>query len=78
MFDPSVNVNYLVAAISAAAGSVFAIFGDLSASLIKRNFGVKDFGNVIPGHGGIMDRFDSVMFVAPALYLIFEAIPVFF
>ncbi len=78
VFDTTVNVNYGVAAICAAVGSVFAIFGDLSASLIKRNFGVKDFGNVIPGHGGIMDRFDSVMFVAPALYLVFEAIPVFF
>lgn len=78
IFDPSVSVNYIVACICAVIGSVFAIFGDLSASLIKRNFNVKDFGNVIPGHGGIMDRFDSVLFVAPALYLAFEAFPIFF
>ena len=48
--------------------SVFSIFGDLSASVIKRNFGVKDYGWIIPGHGGVMDRFDSVIFVMPAMY----------
>ena len=78
LFDASVEVNYILVVVFAAVGAVFAIFGDLSASLIKRNFGVKDFGHLIPGHGGVMDRFDSVMFVAPALYLAFEALPVFF
>lgn len=52
--------------------SVISIFGDLSASVIKRNFGVKDFGRILPGHGGIMDRFDSTLFVWPALYCIVE------
>jgi phosphatidate cytidylyltransferase len=40
----------------------------LAASAIKRNYDIKDYGNVIPGHGGILDRFDSVLFVAPFVY----------
>ena len=44
------------------------MFGDLAASTIKRNFGIKDFGKLLPGHGGIMDRFDSALFVMPVLY----------
>ena len=48
--------------------AVIGICGDLSASVIKRNFGVKDFGNLFPGHGGVMDRCDSILFVSTALY----------
>lgn len=47
---------------------MISIFGDLSASVIKRNFGVKDYGKIMPGHGGIMDRFDSMLFVLPSMY----------
>lgn len=50
--------------------SIFAQFGDLTASSIKRLTGVKDFGNLIPGHGGILDRFDSILFTAPILFII--------
>lgn len=49
-------------------GSIIAILGDLSASAIKRQFQIKDFGNLLPGHGGAIDRFDSMFFVAPFLY----------
>lgn len=49
-------------------GSIFSMFGDLAASAIKRNHGIKDYGKLIPGHGGIMDRFDSVIFTAPVIY----------
>ena len=55
-------------AIVCGLGAVIAQIGDLAASGIKRNYKVKDYGHLIPGHGGIMDRFDSVIFVAPAIY----------
>lgn len=48
--------------------SILGMFGDLTASVIKRNFGVKDFGKILPGHGGIMDRVDSFLFVMPSYY----------
>ncbi len=51
-----------------ALGGVISQFGDLSASVFKRKMGIKDYGTLIPGHGGIMDRFDSVMFTAPMVY----------
>ncbi len=55
-------------AIIGAAGAVISQVGDLAASAIKRNHEIKDYGKLIPGHGGIMDRFDSVLFTAPVIY----------
>ena len=49
-------------------GAVIAMIGDLAASAIKRNTGIKDYGSLIPGHGGILDRFDSILFTAPVIY----------
>ena len=70
----SVKVNILYLVLIALIGSVMGVIGDFSASLLKRQCMVKDFGNIIPGHGGILDRFDSVLFVAPFLYIAFSFI----
>jgi phosphatidate cytidylyltransferase len=52
-----------------AVGSVFAQIGDLAASSIKRYTGIKDYGKIMPGHGGMLDRFDSVLFTVPLVYI---------
>lgn len=49
-------------------GGMISQIGDLSASLIKRYVGIKDYGNIMPGHGGVLDRFDSILFTAPIVY----------
>ena len=59
------TVNYLYAVLYGFLGSGAATFGDLMFSVIKRQTGIKDFGKLLPGHGGILDRFDSVTIVAP-------------
>ena len=57
-----------------AVSSVISQIGDLAASAIKRNHDIKDYGNLIPGHGGILDRFDSIIFTAPVVYYLVEFI----
>ncbi len=64
--------NYIAVALMSAILSVVGMCGDLTASVIKRNFGIKDFGKLIPGHGGMLDRFDSIIFVLVALYAVFN------
>lgn len=71
----TVQVNYMVLALAAPIVSLVSVLGDLSASILKRQHGIKDFGNIMPGHGGILDRFDSVFFVAPLIYIVHEFIP---
>ena len=61
------SMNYIEIAVISLLLTLISMVGDLSASVIKRNFNVKDFGNVVPGHGGVMDRFDSGLFVIAAL-----------
>ena len=70
------SVNYLYLIILALICSVISQFGDLAASVMKRSFEVKDFGNLIPGHGGMVDRVDSLMFVAPVVYYFITFLPV--
>ncbi|MCQ2080391.1 MAG: phosphatidate cytidylyltransferase [Lachnospiraceae bacterium] len=66
---PEKNMTLMFAIIS-AVGAVISQIGDLAASGIKRNQEIKDYGKLIPGHGGVMDRFDSVIFTAPMIYLL--------
>ena len=60
----------LVCTAACAIAAVISQIGDLAASAIKRNHGIKDYGRLIPGHGGILDRFDSVIFTAPVIYFL--------
>lgn len=69
-FNLSAEITLPVVIIASVCLSVISIFGDLAASTIKRHHGIKDFGNLLPGHGGVMDRFDSSCFVFPVLYSI--------
>ena len=61
---------YLLIALMGAVASVLGILGDLFASAVKRQCGIKDYGSIFPGHGGILDRFDSVMFIAPFVTIV--------
>lgn len=69
------SINYINLAIISAVCILMSMFGDISFSAVKRQYGVKDFGNLLPGHGGVLDRFDSVLFVAPAFYLMSYLLP---
>ena len=59
---------YIVFPLVTVIGALISQVGDLTASAIKRNYEIKDYGKIIPGHGGVLDRFDSVIFVAPFVY----------
>ena len=72
-----VTPNYPMLFIGGAVLSVVSQIGDLAASLIKREHGVKDYGKLMPGHGGVMDRFDSILAVAPFLLLLCGFAPAF-
>ena len=63
----------LIFLVICAAGAIPAVVGDLAASAIKRNNEVKDYGKLIPGHGGVMDRFDSMIFTAPIIFYLMQA-----
>ena len=70
------SVHYGAAVVYGILGSLAGVFGDLSMSVIKRQTGIKDYGNLIPGHGGILDRFDSVMITAPLAEVLLLLLPV--
>lgn len=69
------RVNFLYGVIYGVAGSLASVLGDLTFSVIKRQVGIKDYGNLIPGHGGILDRFDSMTVVAPVAELLLLIMP---
>lgn len=70
------QVNYGLALLYGLIGSAAGVFGDLCFSIIKRQTGIKDYGNLIPGHGGFLDRFDSMMMVAPLMEALLILLPV--
>ena len=68
VYGAAVKGEILEYGVICGAGALISMVGDLAASAIKRNHDIKDYGTLIPGHGGIMDRFDSVIFTAPVIY----------
>jgi len=71
------SVNYPVLLLYGFLGNVAAQLGDLSMSLVKREFGIKDFSSLLPGHGGILDRIDSILFAAPVMEILIALLPAF-
>ena len=69
------QVNFGYCLVYGMLGSLGGVFGDLCFSVIKRQVGIKDYGNLIPGHGGILDRFDSMMIVGPLMEALLIMIP---
>lgn len=69
------QVNYFFAAVYGVIGAFGSMLGDLTLSVVKRQVGIKDYGNLIPGHGGILDRFDSTMICAPIAEILILLIP---
>lgn len=67
--DKPVWTVVVVFTVMSVAGAFISMIGDLAASAIKRDNDIKDYGNIVPGHGGVMDRFDSFIFVAPLVYI---------
>ena len=76
VLSPKKSIEGAVGGVVGAAllGALISMVGDLAASAIKRNQGIKDYGKLIPGHGGILDRFDSVIFTAPVIYYLAKMI----
>ena len=70
------QINYLRLLLISPLASLISVLGDLSFSMIKRGFSIKDFGNIMPGHGGVLDRFDSVLFTLPFIYATTLCFPV--
>jgi CDP-diglyceride synthetase len=75
-YQRSVIISYPALLIIGIFGTGMSILGDLSFSLIKRSCHIKDFSEMIPGHGGMLDRFDSVIFTAPFVYLLVQLMPI--
>lgn len=71
----TVEINYLYLALFSPLLTAISVIGDLSASVIKRQFQIKDFGKIMPGHGGVLDRFDSVLLVCTVVYFLMRWVP---
>lgn len=77
LFTDNISVNYLFLVVGGALLSVVSQLGDLVASAIKREYGAKDYGKLFPGHGGVMDRFDSVLSISTILLILSILVPPF-
>jgi len=75
VFTSQHQINFLALVLYGFVGSVFTQSGDLAFSLIKREYNIKDYGRFLAGHGGVLDRFDSMVFTAPAIYLLVAVLP---
>ncbi|MEE0855796.1 MAG: phosphatidate cytidylyltransferase [Ruminococcus sp.] len=72
---PEANINFFALVLLGAIDAPLSILGDLSFSLIKRSLNIKDYGSIFPGHGGMLDRFDSIVFTAPAIIAVDTFLP---
>ncbi len=72
-----IGVNLLPFALCGLLGALFTELGDLVFSFVKRQYGIKDYGKLLPGHGGMLDRFDSMILCAPVVFFIVTYLPVF-
>ncbi len=78
LFAEKQQINYFYVLLLGLSGSILSCLGDLCFSMVKRRYNVKDFGNLMPGHGGILDRFDSVIFVVPYVYIFLKFVKIIF
>lgn len=76
LITPQLTVNFIPLIIIGVCDAVLSIVGDLSFSLIKRTIGIKDYSNLFPGHGGMLDRFDSIIFTVPMVLIVNSFLPI--
>lgn len=76
LITPNIKINFLALILLGIFDAPISIIGDLSFSLIKRRYNIKDYGSIFPGHGGMLDRFDSIIFTAPVIVILNQVIPI--
>ena len=77
LFYGDVKITWWILPIIGFVNALISIAGDLLFSVVKRSCGIKDYGSIMPGHGGLLDRFDSVILCVPVVYLISQWVEIF-